>query len=171
METWSLWKLFFSRDTDKWSCISEKHSTLHVSQWIKRYRWRQLVSNPRRLTWALLLSPPLYHMHYFRAKGGGFISDILDIYIFLSYPQMDDRAGPWKTAMNAACALPYISWQLYIGHVTSIVFHCFQGRPYHLAPLTSLWRRDLPPPPIRTALPIDVAFSEINLSIIWWIGF
>ena len=38
----------------------------------------------------------------------------------------------------------YISRQLYyIGHVTSIVFHCFQGRPYHLAPLMSLWRHDL----------------------------
>ena len=40
----------------------------------------------------------------------------------------------------------YISRQLYyIGHVTSIVFHCFQGRPYHLAPLTSLWRHDFSP--------------------------
>ena len=40
----------------------------------------------------------------------------------------------------------YISWQLYyIGHVTSIVFHYFQGRPYHLAPLTSLWRHDFSP--------------------------
>ena len=64
----------------------------------------------------------------------------------------------------------YISRQLYyIGHVTSIVFHCFQGRPYHLVPLTSLWRHDLSPL-IRTALPIDVAFSEIYLSIILRIG-
>ena len=40
----------------------------------------------------------------------------------------------------------YISWQLYyIGHVISIVFHCFQGHPYHLAPLTSLWRHELSP--------------------------
>ena len=59
----------------------------------------------------------------------------------------------------------YISRQLYyIGHVTSIVLHCIQGRPYNLAPLTSLRRHDFSP--IRTALPIDVAFSEIYLSII-----
>ena len=39
-----------------------------------------------------------------------------------------------------------ISRQLYyIGHVTSIVINCFQGRPYHLAPLTSLWRHDISP--------------------------
>ena len=37
----------------------------------------------------------------------------------------------------------YISRQLYyIGHVTAIVFHCFQGCPYHLGPLTSLRRHD-----------------------------
>ena len=58
---------------------------------------------------------------------------------------MDDRAGPWNTAMNAAC-VSHITWQLYhIGHVTSIVFHCFQGRPHHLAQLTSLWRHDFSP--------------------------
>ena len=58
---------------------------------------------------------------------------------------VDDRAGPWNTAMNAACVL-HITWQLYhIGHVTSIVFHCFQGRPHHLAQLTSLWRHDFSP--------------------------
>ena len=40
----------------------------------------------------------------------------------------------------------YISRQLYyIGHVTSIVCHCFQGRPYDLAELTSLWRHDFSP--------------------------
>ena len=40
----------------------------------------------------------------------------------------------------------YIPRQLYyICHVTSIVFQCFQGRPYHLAPLTSLWRHDFSP--------------------------
>ena len=61
--------------------------------------------------------------------------------------------------MNAAC-VSHITWLLYhIGHVTSIVFHCFQGRPHHLAQLTSLWRHDFFP--IRRALPIDVAFSEI----------
>ena len=65
--------------------------------------------------------------------------------LFLSYPPVDDRAGPWNTAMNAACVL-HITWQLYhIGHVTSIVFHCFQGRPHHLAQLTSLWRHDFSP--------------------------
>ena len=66
-------------------------------------------------------------------------------YCFLSYPPVDDRAGPWNTAMNAACVL-HITWQLYhISHVTSIVFHCFQGRPHHLAQLTSLWRHDFSP--------------------------
>ena len=81
---------------------------------------------------------------------------------FLSYPPDDDRAGPWNTAMNAAC-VSHITWQLYhIGHVTSIVFHCFQGCPHHLAQLTSLWRHDFSPlPTIHRALPIDVAFSEI----------
>ena len=77
----------------------------------------------------------------------------------LSYPPVDDRAGTWNTAMNAACVL-HITWQLYlISHVTSIVFHCYQGRPHHLAQLTSLWRHDFSP--IRRALPIDVALSEI----------
>ena len=66
-------------------------------------------------------------------------------YPFLSYPPVDDRAGPWNTAMNAACVL-HITWQLYhIGHVTSIVFHCFQGRPHRLAQLTSLWRHGFSP--------------------------
>ena len=61
----------------------------------------------------------------------------------------------------------YISRMLYyIAHVTSIVFHCFQGCPYHLAPLTPLWRHDFSPDSIRTALPIDVAFSGISFSII-----
>ena len=47
--------------------------------------------------------------------------------------------------MNAAC-VSHITWQLYqIGHVTSIVFHCFQGHPHHLAQLTSLWRHDFSP--------------------------
>ena len=35
-------------------------------------------------------------------------------------------------------ALSHRSW-------TSIVFHCFQGRPHHLAQLTSLWRHDFFP--------------------------
>ena len=40
----------------------------------------------------------------------------------------------------------YISRQLYyICNVTSIVFNCFQGSPYHLAQLTSLWRHDFSP--------------------------
>ena len=69
----------------------------------------------------------------------------LYIQTFLSYPPVDDRVGPWNTAMNAACVL-HITWRLYhIGHVTSIVFHCFQGRPHHLAQLTSLWRHDFSP--------------------------
>ena len=64
------------------------------------------------------------------------------LFTFLSYPPVDDRASPWNTAMNTAC-VSHIMWQLYhIGHVTSINFHCFQGRPYHLAPLTSLWCHD-----------------------------
>ena len=63
----------------------------------------------------------------------------------LSYPPVDDSAGPWNTAMNAACVL-HITWLLYhIGDVTSIVFHCFQGRPHHFAQLTSLWRHDFSP--------------------------
>ena len=67
------------------------------------------------------------------------------VLFFLSYPPVDDRGGPWNTAMNAAC-VSHITWQLYhIGHVTSIVFHCFQGRPHHLAQLTSLWRHDFSP--------------------------
>ena len=37
------------------------------------------------------------------------------------------------TAMNAAC-VSHLTWQLY--HM-SCDFYCFQGRPYHLAPLTS----------------------------------
>ena len=39
----------------------------------------------------------------------------------------------------------YISQQLYyIGHVTPIVFHCFQGHPYHLPQLTSyFWMLNL----------------------------
>ena len=44
------------------------------------------------------------------------------------------------------CVCITLSWQhYYIGHVTSIVFHCFQDRPYHLAPLTSLWHHDFSP--------------------------
>ena len=83
---------------------------------------------------------------------------------FLSYPPVDDRTDPWNTAMNAAC-VSHITWQLYyIGHVTSIVFHCFQDRPYHLAQLRHC--DVMISPPIRTALPIDVAFSKIYLSII-----
>ena len=67
------------------------------------------------------------------------------IYMFLSYPPVDDRSGPWNTAMNAAC-VSHVKRQLYhIGHVTSIVFHCFRGRPYHLAPLMSLWRHVFSP--------------------------
>ena len=35
------------------------------------------------------------------------------INIFLSYPPVDDRAGPWNTAMNAACVL----------HITTALLH------------------------------------------------
>ena len=58
---------------------------------------------------------------------------------FLSYPPVDDRVGPWNTAGS-------ITLQLYhIGHVTSLVFHCFKGCPYHLVPLPSLWGHDFSP--------------------------
>ena len=50
--------------------------TFHVSQWIKQNRREQLVSNPRRLRRALLLSPRLYHLCYFGDEGAGLISDI-----------------------------------------------------------------------------------------------
>ena len=64
--------------------------------------------------------------------------------IFLSYPQVDDRAGPWNTAINAACVLHITTTLLH----RSCDFYCFtfvQGRLYHLAPLTSLWHHDLSP--------------------------
>ena len=38
LESWSLRNMFFSWDTDRWSCISEIHSTFHISQW-KKNRW------------------------------------------------------------------------------------------------------------------------------------
>ena len=47
-----------------------------------------------------------------------------------------------NTAMSVVCVL-HIMWQLnHIGDVTAIVFHCLQGCPFLLTPLTSLWRHD-----------------------------
>ena len=85
-----------------------------------------------------------------------------EIYVTWSDPRITDFEN---TAMNAACVL-HITWQLdHIGHVASIVFHCFQGRPHHLAQLTSLWRHDFSPD-TQSATDRRSNFQTFILSII-----
>ena len=84
-----------------------------------------------------------YYIVFAIRNESSMVSSKLFIY-FLSYPPVDDRAGPWNTAMNSA----------YVLHITTALLHrscdfycfpLFQGRPYHLAPLPSLWRHDFSP--------------------------
>ena len=78
---------------------------------------------------------------------------------FLPYPPVDERAGPWNTAMNAACVLNITTALLY----RSCDFYCF---PLFSRPSVSFGAINfMISPPIHTALPIYVAFSEIYLSI------
>ena len=76
MESWSLWNMFFSRDTDRCQVVFLKYINTSCFSMNKKNRWRQLVSNPCRLRRVLLPSPPLYHLCYFGSEGAAFISDI-----------------------------------------------------------------------------------------------
>ena len=44
------------------------------------------------------------------------------LWVFLSYPPVHDRAGPWNTAMNAACVLHNTTAVLH----RSCDFYCYQ---------------------------------------------
>ena len=76
METRSIWNMF-SLETQPDEVVFLKYiQNIMFLNELKKNRWRQLVSNLRRLTWAVILSSPLFKLCYFGAEGGGFITDI-----------------------------------------------------------------------------------------------
>ena len=118
---------------------------------------------------------PIYPLS--RRAEKGYITKIVPFFfcsVYVTYDSPFSHTRQWMIEQAHEIQLwmlrvYYISRQLYyIGHVTSIVFHCFLGRPHPLAPLTSLWRHDFYPD--TPSAGDRRSLFRIFLSIIYGIG-